>query len=193
MAKEIETLYNEHFEERTGANNLYEYSEADVDRVLCRLLKCLPNDGKFYKYRKGEGEYFDNAYDSLKNGYLWLAQATTLNDDVDTTINFDPEKDIEDVKQYILSYPKGFYIYNLKKAEELGDLDVSQNGLFLDFRALCFRLGVFASSQKELAKLLDVSLASVIRWENGHNEPTIIAKIKLEQLFKENNIYLEDE
>ena len=121
MAKEIETLYNEHFEEMTGANNLDEYLEADVDRVLCRLLKCLPNDGKFYKYRKGDGESFDNTYDSLKSGYLWLAQATTLNDDVDTTINFDPEKDIEDVKQYLRSHPIEVLNWIFKKAEESGE------------------------------------------------------------------------
>ena len=38
-----EEIYNKHFEEMVGANNLDEYSEADVNRVLNRLLKCLPN------------------------------------------------------------------------------------------------------------------------------------------------------
>lgn len=132
--KEIETLYNEHFEEMTGANNLDEYSEADVDRVLCRLLKCLPNDGKFYKYRKGEGQDFDYAYDTLEKGYIWLAKATTLNDDVDTTINFDPEKDVKDVEQFFLNHPIELFTWIFKKTEESGDLlfgwDQLQNDLF---------------------------------------------------------------
>ena len=35
-------------------------------------------------------------------------------------------------------------------------------------------------SQQELADMLGVSFPSVNRWENGHYEPTIIAKVKLE-------------
>lgn len=47
-------------------------------------------------------------------------------------------------------------------------------------------------SQQELADLLGVSFPSVNRWENGHYEPTIIAKVKLEELFKENSIDVEE-
>ena len=37
-------------------------------------------------------------------------------------------------------------------------------------------------SQKELANLLGVSFASINRWENGHNEPTIKIKRKIKEL-----------
>lgn len=47
-------------------------------------------------------------------------------------------------------------------------------------------------SQDELGKLIDVSLASVSRWERGEHEPTPIAKIKLEDLFKDNSIEIEE-
>lgn len=47
-------------------------------------------------------------------------------------------------------------------------------------------------SQQELADFLGVSFPSVNRWENGHYEPTIIAKVKLEELFKENSIDVEE-
>lgn len=43
-------------------------------------------------------------------------------------------------------------------------------------------------SQDELAKLLDVSVQTVNRWENDKHEPTIKAKRKLKKLFDENNI-----
>ena len=43
-------------------------------------------------------------------------------------------------------------------------------------------------SQEELAKLLDISFASVNRYENGHNEPTIKVIRKLAPLFKEHGI-----
>ena len=48
-------------------------------------------------------------------------------------------------------------------------------------------------SQQELADLLGVSFPSVNRWGNGHYEPTIIAKVKLEELFKEYCIEVEEE
>lgn len=46
-------------------------------------------------------------------------------------------------------------------------------------------------SQTELAAMLGVSFTSVNRWEKGHHEPTVIAKEKLKQLFKENGISME--
>lgn len=47
-------------------------------------------------------------------------------------------------------------------------------------------------SQVKLGKMLNVSLASVSRWERGEHEPTTIAKVKLEDLFKVNNIEIEE-
>ena len=46
-------------------------------------------------------------------------------------------------------------------------------------------------SQEELGKLVGVSLASVSRWERAEHEPVAITKVKLEDLFKENNIEVE--
>lgn len=46
-------------------------------------------------------------------------------------------------------------------------------------------------SQEELAKLLEVSFATINRWENGHTEPAIKAKRKLFELCKENGIEVE--
>ena len=46
-------------------------------------------------------------------------------------------------------------------------------------------------SQEELAKLLEVSFATINRWGNGHTEPTIKAKRKLFELCKENGSEVE--
>lgn len=43
-------------------------------------------------------------------------------------------------------------------------------------------------SQEELAKILAVSYISVNRWENNKHAPTKLVKVKLNQLFEENNI-----
>jgi len=48
-------------------------------------------------------------------------------------------------------------------------------------------------SQTELANFIGVSFSSVNRWEKGHHEPTIIAKEKLKQLFKDNCISMEED
>jgi DNA-binding XRE family transcriptional regulator len=47
-------------------------------------------------------------------------------------------------------------------------------------------------SQQEFADLLNVSFASINRWETGKHEPTIKLKRKIVQLCKENNIDLEE-
>lgn len=43
-------------------------------------------------------------------------------------------------------------------------------------------------TQKQLADILDVSLISVVRWENGKNQPTMAIKKKLCDLFKQEGI-----
>jgi len=46
-------------------------------------------------------------------------------------------------------------------------------------------------SQAELAEMLDVSFASVNRWENGKYEPTRLVKEKIRLICEENNIQME--
>ena len=47
-------------------------------------------------------------------------------------------------------------------------------------------------SQQALAKYLGVAFSSVNRWEKGHHEPTIIAKVKLQELFGKYGIELKE-
>ena len=47
-------------------------------------------------------------------------------------------------------------------------------------------------SQEELAQILGVAFSSVNRWENGHHNPTKIAKYKLDELFKQYGIDLKE-
>ena len=46
-------------------------------------------------------------------------------------------------------------------------------------------------SQAELAEKLDVSFASVNRWENGKYEPTRLVKEKIRLICEQNNIQME--
>lgn len=72
-----------------------------------RLLSFLPNNGRLYKYRSIEGEAFEYAYDGLKNGYIYMARANTLNDDLDSTLNFDVERDLERQMNLFVEKPYG--------------------------------------------------------------------------------------
>lgn len=47
-------------------------------------------------------------------------------------------------------------------------------------------------TQQEFADYLGVSFASINRWESGTNKPTTVAKRKIVELCKENNIKLEE-
>ena len=48
-------------------------------------------------------------------------------------------------------------------------------------------------SQTELAEILNVSFASVNRWENGHNEPTVKIKREIKTLCINNGIDINSE
>lgn len=47
-------------------------------------------------------------------------------------------------------------------------------------------------SQKEFGKMIGASIASVSRWERGEFEPTVLAKVRIDELLKKNNIEVEE-
>lgn len=47
-------------------------------------------------------------------------------------------------------------------------------------------------SQEMLARELDVSFATVNRWEKSHTEPSFKAKQKLKEFFKKHGVKLEE-
>lgn len=63
----------------------------------------------------------------------------------------------------------------------------------MDYQRLVKELRVkLILSQQEFANLLNVSFASINRWETGKHEPTIKAKRKIVELCKVNGIKLEE-
>lgn len=64
----------------------------------------------------------------------------------------------------------------------------------MDYQRLVKELRVkLILSQQEFADLLNVSFASINRWETGKHEPTIKAKRKIVELCKENGIDIKEE
>ena len=110
-----EKLYKEHLDEIFGIKSVDDFTQEDVDRCLERLIRCIPNDGKLYKYRSVEDTQFSYAFDALSKGYLWMASADTLNDDLEATLQYDPEKSVKELRDYVYSHPVEFvkFIFEL--------------------------------------------------------------------------------
>ena len=115
MSMTKDELYEQHLQEVVGIRDIDNYPEEDVERVLGRLLQCLPNNGKLYKYRSIDGQSFDYAYDGLEKGYLWLARANTLNDDMDCAVVYDPIAEADKMLALSLNKP-WVYLKNWVKA-----------------------------------------------------------------------------
>lgn len=63
----------------------------------------------------------------------------------------------------------------------------------LDYASAIINLRIKLNlSQVALAELLGVSFTSVNRWENDKYAPTKLVKVKLLQLFEENNIEVKE-
>lgn len=99
-----EELYVHHLND-LQFSNIDSCANEDVKSMLDRLILCLPNNGKLYKYRAISGQAFEYAFDSLKNGYFWMAKASTTNDDFDCTLNYDLDADIKSAKDEFLKRP----------------------------------------------------------------------------------------
>ena len=119
-----EKLYKEHLDEMFGTTALDNLTDKDVDRIIVRILSFLPNKGKLYKYRSIEGQSFEYAYDGLKNGYLYMARANELNDDFDSTLSFDVEKDVNRQMRLFMEKP-WFYLDALVRVHD--DQSIFQN------------------------------------------------------------------
>lgn len=107
-------------------------SEEEVDLLVEELLNCLPTGGRFYKYRnfKDENNAFENAFDSLSQGYIWLASPDTMNDKVDTSLQLNPKADAVDLRRYLYANKEKLLIkwleilcYSLKLDLPLTDED----------------------------------------------------------------------
>lgn len=63
----------------------------------------------------------------------------------------------------------------------------------MDYKHLLKRIrDTLLVSQADLAKMLNITFATVNRWENGHHEPSIRQKRAIRELCRKNGISMED-
>ena len=98
------TQYEEHLHEMFE-NKIDELDDAKMMSMLQRVLSFLPNGGKLYKYRSIDDPSFANTYNSLSEGYIWISEASKLNDDEDTVLYYNPEVECEQLREYTFSHP----------------------------------------------------------------------------------------
>lgn len=102
-----EELYQKHIDSMFGTKNVDKFTPQEVDEVLDNLLKCIPNDGKLYKYRKIDDDIsFQYVYNSLKNGTLWSSRVDRFPDKTDCTICFDPSKEFDRIEKVLRDNPR---------------------------------------------------------------------------------------
>ena len=89
-------------------------SNENLDGNCQDLLAALPNGGKLYKYRSLVGKSFDNTYDSLEKGYLWIPSADTLNDDFDSILFGDALSYHRHIVDYLCNDQDKFIFFSLK-------------------------------------------------------------------------------
>ena len=96
-----ENYYKQHLNFMRTVMAWEDIDDSIVEKQYRLLLDFLPNGGKLYKYRSLQGESFSYVYDALKNGYLWMPTADTLNDDFDSIMFGDPFKQHRVLIDYI--------------------------------------------------------------------------------------------
>ncbi|MBP5551383.1 MAG: DUF2971 domain-containing protein [Bacilli bacterium] len=95
---------NEYFE-KLNKKPFEQLSNEDINELFNDLLNTLPNKGRLYKYRNFEDEQFNKTLDSLKEKYLWIADAEDMKDKRDARLNVDYQSDMMDLKKFVLENP----------------------------------------------------------------------------------------
>ena len=110
-----DSYYKKHLEFVKTIVNVSDISNENINENSQDLLAALPNRGKLYKYRSLVGESFDNTYDSLEKGYLWIPSADTLNDDFDSILFGDALSYHRRIVDYLCNDKDKFIFFSLKK------------------------------------------------------------------------------
>ena len=108
------TDYEKHIEFLASVATPHDLSEDIINEQFRLLLSILPNNGKLYKYRSLVGNSFENTYNSLEKGYMWIGKASELNDDADSLFVGDPIQAVYKAVDYLYA-DKARLIYTLFK------------------------------------------------------------------------------
>ena len=110
--KNYQEYFNKMIQITAQSNGLVCLSSSETDALYEEMLECLPNNGKLYKYRSFSS--FENSYNSLDKGYIWLADANRMNDKLDLTLNIDLSHEETRLREFFIDKREGGFIKLLK-------------------------------------------------------------------------------
>ena len=110
--------YKEHIAFLNSLPDINNATDEDYLVAFKRLLKLIPNNGKLYKYKDGNGRNFENTYQSLKNDYIWIPNINGFNDKFDCSINYDYERDKINLLNYLDNNKHLVFKYFLRREKE---------------------------------------------------------------------------
>lgn len=76
----------EYFQKIVSIQYADKLSDIEIYFLFNELLVVLSNNGKLYKYKQIDGKPFDNIFETLCGGYIYLPSSSLLNDKIDTTL-----------------------------------------------------------------------------------------------------------
>lgn len=169
------TEYEKHFNFIASVTDAEKLSEEDINEQFQLLLSILPNNGKLYKYRSLQGESFENIYDCLEKGYMWIGKASALNDDFDSNFFGNPVKQIGDAITYLLSDP-ALLIYSVAKKQDIRLFDSPDDVRKLPLQdiALCMN--------PQTGELDEIKAAQLLFNCGGDYESALIVTTKIKEL-----------
>ena len=106
MTKEQKRIYKTFYAEMMSIESFNDLEDDKIDYFLDKLLYCLPNNGKLYKYRTFDNESLKLNYKAIKEGYIWIPKANELNDDFDTTLKVNLEEDFKKFYKILFTTPE---------------------------------------------------------------------------------------
>ena len=179
ILKKISTdyYYKKHWDFAGSIIKVNDIPNDNIEEHCHELLAALPNSGKLYKYRSLIGGSFENTYDSLVNGYLWIPPADSLNDDFDSILFGDALSYHRRMVDYLCHDNDKFIFFSLKKK---GKTLWEKRSIFgaIAFEALlsCFDEQNFNLIDERLLSLLTTYFDDQVARKQALNEIKLLIK-----------------
>lgn len=110
------TKADKYFKEAASIIRPKELSEERTNKLLSKLINCIPNNGLLFKYKNISVNdiEFKKIFEPLEGGYLYLPSPDQMNDDIDTTFVYKTLHNENEIYQYHYDNRYKIHYYILK-------------------------------------------------------------------------------
>ena len=151
-----------------------------LDEFCNNLVEAMPTGCKLYKYRSLNGKSFDNTYDSLENGYLWIPSADALNDDFDSILFGDALSYHTRIVDCLCNDKDKFIFFSLKRnGMALWERKSLFEGIAFDDFLNCFDENDFSLAEERVLAFLKRYINDELSQKNALNEINSLVKASI--------------